>query len=65
MRKQLGLSFALVHDANQRIARTYGVRCWPTTIRINAAGLLEHTQFGVYHEHQAPPQDRRDKAEST
>ena len=27
-----GLSFPLVQDSQQRIARRYGVRCWPTTI---------------------------------
>ena len=32
IRKRLGLSFPLVQDSQQRIARRYGVRCWPTTI---------------------------------
>ena len=51
VRKRLGLSFALVQDSQQRIARQYGVRCWPTTIAIRPDGRAEHVQFGVGHEH--------------
>jgi hypothetical protein len=47
IRKQHDLSFPLVQDADQRIARMYGVRCWPTTISINADGLVSHVQFGL------------------
>jgi len=47
IRKELGLSFVLVHDSEQRIARTYGVRCWPTTISINPDGNVDHIQFGM------------------
>ena len=49
IRKRLGLTFALVQDPRQRIARQYGVRCWPTTIAIGADGRAEHIQFGVAH----------------
>jgi peroxiredoxin len=52
-RKRLGLSFALVQDSQQRIARKYGVRCWPTTVAIRADGRVEHVQFGGTHEHQS------------
>jgi hypothetical protein len=45
------LSFALVHDPEQRITKQYGVRCWPTTIAIAANGRAEHIQFGIAHEH--------------
>jgi peroxiredoxin len=55
IRKQLGLSFALVQDTDQEVARRYGVRCWPTTIRISADGRVEHIQSGVSHEHRPPP----------
>jgi peroxiredoxin len=55
IRKQHGLSFALVHDADQVIARRYGVRCWPTTVSVNAAGLVSYVQFGVSHEHAPVP----------
>ena len=51
IRKRLGLSFALVQDSQQRIARQYGVRCWPTTIAIAANGRAENIQFGMAHEH--------------
>jgi hypothetical protein len=50
IRKRLGLSFALVQDSRQQIARRYGVRCWPTTITIGADGRAEHIQFGIGHE---------------
>jgi peroxiredoxin len=51
IRKEVGLSFALVADVEQQIARRYGVRCWPTTIRIDAQGRVGHVQFGVSREH--------------
>ena len=51
IRKRLGLSFALVQDWQQRVARRYGVRCWPTTIAIGPDGCTEHVQFGTAHEH--------------
>lgn len=55
IRKRLGLSFALVQDSEQQIARKYGVRCWPTTISIDAEGNVEHVQFGVTATHDAAP----------
>lgn len=51
-RKRLGLAYPLVQDAQQQIAGTYGVRCWPTTITIDTAGRVEHVQFGRAHEHE-------------
>jgi peroxiredoxin len=53
-RKRLGLSYPLVQDSQQQIARTYGVRCWPTTITIDPLGRVEHVQFGQAHEHERP-----------
>jgi peroxiredoxin len=50
IRKRLGLSFALVQDSQQRAARQFGVRCWPTTISIDADGRTQHIQFGIGHE---------------
>jgi peroxiredoxin len=55
IRKQHGLTFSLVHDADHVIARRYGVRCWPTTVSVNADGLVSHVQFGVSHEHAPVP----------
>jgi peroxiredoxin len=46
IRKELGLTFALVHDAEHRVARAFGIRVWPTTITINAAGRIEHIGLG-------------------
>ena len=54
IRKRLGLSFPLVQDTQQRLARRYGVRCWPTTIAVDADGRVQHIQFGIEHEHQPP-----------
>ncbi len=51
IRQALGLSFPLVQDSQQQVARTYGVRCWPTTIRIDADGRVEHVQFGAPRDH--------------
>ena len=55
VRKRLGLSYPLVQDLQQQMARSYGVRCWPTTIKIDADGRVEHVQFGTAHEHERPP----------
>jgi peroxiredoxin len=52
IRKELGLSFALVPDAEHQIARQYGVRCWPTTVWIDAQGRLQQVQFGVSRDHE-------------
>jgi peroxiredoxin len=56
IRKRLGLSFALVQDSRQQIARRYGVRCWPTTILVGADGRAEHIQFGIGHEQIRTPE---------
>ena len=53
IRKQLGITFAFVQDSEQQIARAYGVRCWPTTVSIDADGRIEHVQCGVMTEHEA------------
>jgi hypothetical protein len=47
IRKSLGLTLPLVQDFDQRIARDYGVRCWPTTVTLDPEGRVEHVQFGV------------------
>jgi len=51
VRRQLGLSFTLVQDPEHQVARRYGVRCWPTTILIDADGQVEHVQLGVAPDH--------------
>lgn len=54
IRKRLRLTFPLAQDHQQRIARRYGVRCWPTTVKIDADGCVEHVQFGTAHDHDRP-----------
>jgi peroxiredoxin len=51
VRNQLGLSFALVQDSEHQVARRYGVRCWPTTILVDADGRVEHVQLGIAPDH--------------
>jgi peroxiredoxin len=61
IQKRLGLSFSLVQDTQQQIARRYGVRCWPTTIAIRPDGRAESVQFGAGHDHRGaagPAEDR-------
>jgi peroxiredoxin len=58
-RHELRLSFPLAHDPYQRITRAFGVSCWPTTISINADGVVNHIQFGV------TPSRRRDESTTT
>jgi peroxiredoxin len=52
VRKSLALSFPVVQDPLQQIARRYGVRCWPTTVTIDPNGSVEHIQFGTAHDHE-------------
>jgi peroxiredoxin len=46
VRRRLGLTFVLAHDAHQRVARAFGIRCWPTTVRLDSEGRVEHVRFG-------------------
>jgi peroxiredoxin len=50
VRRQLGLTFPLVQDDEQRVGRKYGVSCWPTTVSVDADGRVEHIQFGRVRE---------------
>ena len=59
VRKRHDLTFPLVQDTDQRIARMHGVRCWPTTISIDPAGVVSHVQFGLSPE-DAPLTERRE-----
>ncbi|MEZ0277084.1 MAG: TlpA family protein disulfide reductase [Roseimicrobium sp.] len=55
LRKRLGLTFTVVQDTEQREARKYGIRCWPTTVEVNADGNVEHAQFGLDMHADHPP----------
>jgi thiol-disulfide isomerase/thioredoxin len=59
VRKRLGLSYPVVQDSQQQIGLRYGVRCWPTTVKIDADGRVDHIQLGTAHEHQ--PSENGDK----
>jgi peroxiredoxin len=54
LRHEHRLSFPLVHDAHQQLARLFKVRCWPTTVSINEDGIVDHVQFGAVHERARP-----------
>lgn len=53
VRRESKLTFILVPDPDQRIARLYGVACWPTTVSINPDGVVDRIQFGAAHTHRA------------
>ncbi|HEX7071992.1 MAG TPA: TlpA disulfide reductase family protein, partial [Rhodothermales bacterium] len=46
-KKEHGLTLPLLHDAEHRAARRFGVRCWPTTITIDPELRIEQVQLGV------------------
>jgi peroxiredoxin len=50
LRKRHGLTFPLVQDRDQVIARQYGITCWPTTIAINPDGSIGRMQLGAVGE---------------
>jgi peroxiredoxin len=62
LRKRHGLTFSLVQDRNQAIARQYGIACWPTTIAINPDGSIGRMQLGAVGE--AKPATRPAKSNS-
>jgi peroxiredoxin len=47
VRDEHRLTYPLAHDPYQRLAHAFGVDCWPTTIGINADGIVNHIQFGT------------------
>jgi peroxiredoxin len=47
LRKRYGLTFPLVQDRDQVIARQYGIACWPTTIAVNPDGSIGRMQLGA------------------
>ena len=61
MQEETGITFPLVHDTDHRVARKYGVRCWPTTISITAQGQIGQVQFGTAHEHVSPETCHKDE----
>ena len=42
-----GFTMHFVPDEYRQIARSYRIRCWPTTVTINEHGKITRTQFGV------------------
>ena len=43
------LRLTLVADPDRRIARRYGVNCWPALVSINEEGLIDGLHAGVVH----------------
>ena len=60
LRKRHRLTFPLVQDRDQAIARQYGITCWPTTIAINPDGSIGRMQLGALQE--TEPATRRAKS---
>lgn len=55
VRRRLELTFVLAQDAHQRVARAFGVRCWPTTVHLDPSGRVEHVRFGFAPDGDAAP----------
>jgi hypothetical protein len=47
--KRLGLHVTLVPDPERKLARSYGVSCWPTVVRIDRAGRIADVRLGLAH----------------
>ena len=45
--EKLGLELTVVPDPNGRIARSYGVPCWPTTVFIDEDGNVSGAHYGA------------------
>ena len=62
VRRKYDLTYQLVQDTEQRVARLHGVRCWPTTIAVDGGGRLGGVQLGAAHDH--PPVTKGKEATS-
>ncbi len=65
LRKRHGLSFRLVQDRDQAIARQYGITCWPTTIAINPDGSIGRMQLGAVREAKPAKRPAKSRAAKT
>jgi hypothetical protein len=57
------LAFAMIPDPDRRIARQYGVNCWPTIVSINENGLVDFVHSGITHKREATPDHSRPSEE--
>ena len=57
------LAFAMIPDPDRRIARQYGVNCWPTIVSINENGLVDFVHSGITHKREFTPDNSRPSAE--
>ena len=46
--EQQGLGFIILHDPEQRVAGSYGVRGYPTTVVIDRAGRIVLSELGAW-----------------
>jgi thiol-disulfide isomerase/thioredoxin len=51
IRRRYELTFTLVHDRGRRIARQYGISCWPTIVSIDGEGVVDGVRLGAQHHH--------------
>jgi peroxiredoxin len=54
-----GFTFSLVPDADRHVAQRFGVSCWPTTVSVDAQGLVRHIQLGAAPEEHLPALEQR------
>jgi len=47
MAESLALKYRVLADPERRIARKYGVHAWPTTVAVDAAGMIQQVLIGV------------------
>lgn len=62
--EELGTRFCLTQDGEHRIARLFGVRCWPTTVRIGRDGALREATFGLLPELETEPSEKSTSKET-
>ncbi len=52
-RREHNLAFTMAPDPTRRIARAYGVNCWPAMVLIDEQGVIERVRFGISSHHSA------------
>jgi peroxiredoxin len=59
VRRRHQLTFTLAHDRGRRIARQYGISCWPTIVSVDADGIVDGVRLGASHVHRGEHDSER------